>query len=124
MASNSDLVSNIADLVTFIQSNKIRTRIEVEGKPSDIANFVNEYNKKYNHNITTNSDGLRTLHEDANKWGLQCRIYFSSVLGMPQPYSDQVRGNNTFDPITYPHRINNHDVVMALFAKGFIVGNN
>lgn len=124
MASNSDLVGNIADLVTFIRSNNISTRIEIEGKPSDIANFVNEYNTKYHHSITTHSDGLRPLHEDANKWGLQCRIYLSSVSGMPQPYSYQVRGNNTFDPITYPYRINKHDVIMALFANGFVVGNN
>lgn len=37
--------------------------------------YLNEYNEKYNEDLTFQNDGLIILQEDANKWGLELRLY-------------------------------------------------
>ena len=66
----------------FIQQNKDYVFIEAEGKPSTLNNFFANYNNSYSPSISNQTDGIICLEEDANKWGLELRLYlhFSPLM--------------------------------------------
>ena len=68
-------MSIATDLATFIQQVGDHVFIEVEGKPSTLNNFITTYNSSYSPSITLQTDGIICLEEDANKWGLELRLY-------------------------------------------------
>ena len=67
------------ELLDFLRNNEFF--IEAEAKPSTMHNFVNDYNERYNENLSFQDDGMIILKEDANKWGLELRSYcnFSTI---------------------------------------------
>ena len=68
-------MSIATDLATFIQQVGDHVFIEAEGKPSTLNNFITTYNSSYSPSITLQTDGIICLEEDANKWGLELRLY-------------------------------------------------
>lgn len=68
-------MSIATDLATFIQQVGDHVFIEAEGKPSTLNNFITIYNSSYSPSITLQTDGIICLEEDANKWGLELRLY-------------------------------------------------
>ncbi|MCI1740801.1 MAG: hypothetical protein LKI18_00010 [Prevotella sp.] len=115
---------DVSDLITYIRNNNMHIRIEVEGNANNISNFINRHNQHYQRNVSMNTDGIRILHTGADKWGVQRRIYFHTIDRMPVIFQQMVKSNNSFDPTVYPYRINSKKVVEALFAQGFVIGNN
>lgn len=69
-------MSLATQLDLFIQQNKDYVFIEAEGKPSTLNNFFADYNNSYFPSISNQTDGIICLEEDANKWGLELRLYF------------------------------------------------
>ncbi|MCI5935670.1 MAG: hypothetical protein MRZ65_09190 [Lachnospiraceae bacterium] len=95
--------------------------IEVEGKPDKIDAFINQYNFKYSPAISRFVDGIITLQPDANKWGLELRLYLNDKDGLPKglsiTHNDAYRGN-------YSYRINDIGVIRELFDLGYRIGLN
>ncbi|MDF2587042.1 MAG: hypothetical protein K0S41_883 [Anaerocolumna sp.] len=113
---------NIDDLIKFFNDTNQHVFIEAEAKPGRMSNFITEYNTYYgNPTVSMSTDGIIVLKDDANKWGLELRVYFYDKTNIPQGYhvthNDQYRDN-------YNYRINSVDVVDALFKKGFKIGLN
>lgn len=63
------------DLDKFIKNTGDKVFIEAEGRPSRLKNFYAEYNMMYSPSINNSSNGIIVLEEDANKWGLELRLY-------------------------------------------------
>lgn len=63
------------DLDEFIKNSRDNVFIEAEGKPSRLKKFYTEYNEMYSPSINNNTNGIIVLEEDANKWGLELRLY-------------------------------------------------
>lgn len=114
-------MSLVKDLDNFIQSSKQRVFIEAEGKPDTISNFISSYNFKYNPAISVNTDGIIQLQPDANKWGLELRLYLHTKAGVPAglsiTHNDAYRGN-------YSYRINDVEIIRGLFDLGYRIGLN
>lgn len=109
------------DVDNFIKITGQKVFIEAEGKPEVIKNFISDYNSKYSPGISVNTDGIIRLQEDANKWGLELRLYLHDKAGAPLgvsiTHNDQYRGD-------YSYRINNVNLIRELFNMGYRIGIN
>ena len=108
------------DLLDFLRNEEFF--IEAEARPSRMRNFVNEYNATYDENLTFEDQGMIILQDDANKWGLELRLYVynrppENIYQLGFTYNDAYRDNFSF-------RLNDNDVVNFLFEQGYRIGFN
>ena len=61
---------------------------------------------------------------DANKWGVELRVYFQSDDTMPNCLQNIVTDNGRSGYEGYNARVNSNEVIWELFANGFILGGN
>lgn len=106
------------ELDNFIRENENDVFIEAEGRPSRLRSFFKEYNDKYSPSINSDSDGIIVLAEDANKWGLELRLY---LRNMPDCIEAT---HNTVYRSDYSYRINDKEVIKDLFDLGYRIGLN
>ncbi len=111
---------NYNDLVCFLNSID-DFFIEVEGKPNKIAEFIAQYNSTSNARITMNTEGIRVLSNDVDKWALEFRLY-TNVCPNP-PLGDEFHSNKRYRP-EYSFRFNNNAIIKILLANGYHLGHN
>lgn len=102
----------------FIKKNGNDVFIEAEGKPSRLIKFYEDYNSRFSPIVNNNSNGIIVLGENANKWGLELRLY----LHDKPDFMDST--NNTVYRSEYSYRINDAQVIMELFELGYRIGLN
>lgn len=61
------------------------------------------------------------MQEDANKWGLELRLYLYDVSGVPD--SIEVTRNKKYRN-EYPYRINDIEIIKELFKLEYRIGIN
>jgi len=108
------------ELVDFL--NNQECFIEAEGKFSSINNFITIYNDKFGTTLTANEDGIILLQDDANKWGLELRLYVrtcSSINVKRLGFTHNEAYRNDFS-----YRLNNNKIVKYLFNIGYRIGLN
>lgn len=114
-------MSLATDLDVFIRRTNQSVFIEAEGKPNVITSFINDYNSKYSENIDARTDGIIQLQPNADKRGLELRLYFHDKTGVPAGITvtrtDAYRGN-------YSYRINSVSIIKELFSLGYRIGLN
>lgn len=111
--------ANILD--SFFKQSNQEVFIEAEGKPSVIHNFINQYNSNYGHYIDESEDGIIVLQKDANKWGLELRMYFNDKSGVPaEIHVTKTKGYRG----EYSFRINDIDLINGMFSLGYEIGCN
>ena len=96
--------------------------IEAEGKPSSMNNFVNKYNRDFHETLSIYDDGIILLQEDANKWGLELRLYVrtcppAKVKALGFTHNDAYRND-------FSYRLNSNKIVKYLFEQGYRIGMN
>lgn len=106
--------------ILFKDSNQ-EVFIEVEGKRSRIIKFINEYNGRLGESLTISDEGIISLDENANKWGLELRCYFENKNGFPAGI--KVTSNRAYRS-EYPYRFNDVDLIWELFELGYRIGLN
>ena len=109
-------MSAARDLDDFIRENEHDIFIEAEGRSSRLRSFYQEYNSKYNPTIGT--DGIIALDEDANKWGLELRLYLHHKPDCI------ISTRNTVYRSEYSYRINDTNVISEMFDLGYRIGLN
>ena len=105
----------------FFQSTGQHVFIEAEAKKSRMVNFISDYNSKYSPKLNISDDGIISLGDDANKWGLELRCYFNNSSGFPS--SVQITSNPAYRQ-EYSYRFNSVEVIMELFNLGYRIGVN
>ena len=95
--------------------------IEAEAKESRMANFIRDYNSSYSPRIGLTNEGIISLDNDANKWGLELRCYFDDCTDFPEGV--QITSNRVYRS-EYPFRFNDKDVIWELFDLGYRIGLN
>jgi len=106
------------ELDKFIKSSRDNVFIEAEGRPSRLRNFYSEYNSMYSPAINDSTDGIIVLDEDANKWGLELRLYLHD-----NPSCICATRNKVYRS-EYAYRINDVDVISDMFNMGYHIGLN
>ena len=105
----------------FFQRTGQKVFIEAEAKQSRIETFISKYNSEYSRSISMSDDGIIVLEDDANKWGLELRCYFSDRTEFPEGV--QVSLNRAYRP-EYSFRFNDVSVIWKLFSLGYKIGVN
>lgn len=108
------------ELLDFLRNEEFF--IEAEARPSRMRNFVDNYNSTYNQNLSFNDDGMIILQKNANKWGLELRLYVytrppQNVYQLGFTHNDAYRDN-------FSYRLNDNNAVEFLFEQGFRIGLN
>lgn len=108
------------ELINFLESEDFF--IEAEAKPSRMRNFIDEYNRSYNEDLSIHDDGIILLQEDANKWGLELRVYVrtcppENVRRLGFTHNEAYRND-------FSYRLNNNEIVRYLFEQGYRIGMN
>ena len=111
-------MSLATQLDSFIQQNKDHVFIEAEGKPSTLSKFFTMYNSSYSPAINAQTDGIICLDDDANKWGLELRLY----LNYDPPFIHATKTSSYRN--NYPYRINDVKIIKEMFALGYKIGLN
>lgn len=109
------------ELDIFIKNTNQHVFIEAEGKPDRINLFIRDYNSQFSPIINVKTSGIIKLQEDANKWGLELRLYLYDVSGVPD--SIEVTRNKKYRN-EYPYRINDIEIIKELFKLGYRIGIN
>lgn len=108
------------ELIDFLSTEECF--IEAEGKSVRIDNFINDYNMTYGTNLSSSDDGIILLQDDANKWGLELRLYVRSCPPTIVKKFGFTHNNAYRNDFTY--RLNNNDIVNFLFDIGYRIGFN
>lgn len=115
------MLDNLYEFLENIIQDGGTVLFEAEALPAKITKFVDEYNLKYNANISIYSEGVVTLHENADKWGLELRMY---VPIKPPIHLIHLFRSNTVYKNTYKFRLNDNEIIERLFERGFRLGTN
>ncbi|MBD5439571.1 MAG: hypothetical protein HDR33_00855 [Treponema sp.] len=107
-------------LVEFLSAEECF--IEAEGKRSSINNFIDRYNRDFGATLRATDDGIILLQDDANKWGLELRLYVRSCPPINVKRLGFTHNNAYRNDFTY--RLNNNDIVNFLFDIGYRIGFN
>ena len=110
----------LLDFLADINDNNDGFFIEVEGRPGAINRFLNKYNRNHPA-ITIHDEGVMTLSDDVDKWGIELRLY---VPYAPPTTIREMFTKNTVYRSEYPYRLNNNDIIYELFDRGFTIGLN
>lgn len=108
-------------LDTYIKETEQEVFIEVEGKTSNLLNFISGYNVKYAPAVALGTEGIRILQDDVDKWGLEYRLYMCERNGAPSEL--RIGRNQSYRP-EYSYRINDMDLIRELFELGYRIGVN
>lgn len=98
--------------------------LEAEAKPGRMARFIDEYNGKYSPPVDFETDGICTLNDSVDKWGVELRIYLNNVSGMPSDWVDRVYKNSLYHANEFSYRIDDNELVWELFDNGYRIGYN
>lgn len=94
--------------------------IEAEAKPTRMQKFIDDYNRQYRPNINQFTDGIIELQKDADKWGLELRLYVPTE----PTYSPHGFTKNRAYRGEYSYRLNDNNIIEKLFERGYCVGLN
>lgn len=115
------LINKIVNFLEIIQSNGEYFFIEAEAKQKRMDSFLDDYNSRYTPHVSADSDGIIILQEDANKWGLELRLYVSSCP--PEDILENFTKNDKYRE-NYKYRLNSNEILTQLFELGFRIGIN
>lgn len=117
----SNMLKQIVQLLNRFQEKGQSFFIEAEGKLNDINRLIEEYNYSHTETIDLQSEGIILLQDDANKWGLELRLYVSELP--PESLSGIFTQNTVYRP-EYKYRLNDNEIVRFLLNSGFVIGLN
>ena len=108
------------ELINFLSTQECF--IEAEGKLSSMNNFINNYNSRFGTTLSIYDDGIILLQDDANKWGLELRLYVRTCPPINVKRLGFTHNNAYRNDFSY--RLNNNDIVNYLFNIGYRIGFN
>ncbi len=115
------MLDEILDFLDDIKRSGGDFFIEAEAAPKTMQSFIDSYNAVQSPAITMDSDGIIPLKPDVNKWGLELRLYVNAVP--PAGIRHLFSRNRTYKT-EYAYRLNDNDIVWALFRNGCKIGIN
>lgn len=118
--------NGILELARYLIANNRDIRIEAEARQSRLESFFNQYRRITGESINGDTDGIVLLQNDADKWGLELRIYMSNADNFPAHYSDYLTTCTRVEEKYqgYLARLNNNDIIIELIRIGFRIGEN
>lgn len=115
---------NFFELAGYFANPIRNTRIEIEAKKSVIDNYNETYEKLTGESIPIRPDYVVILSNNADKWGMEMRLYFfcANTKSVPQLVNDQMTVNGRPGYENWNKRLNSIEIINNLFALGFRIG--
>lgn len=116
----------LRELATYLANPKVRTEIHAEMKPEKRNEFENMYRAATGgYQLPNPGQGSYiVLQEDADKQGIQLRIYCDLLPNAPASVVDMVTDQRTQASGTIRGRINGYNIVEQILECGFVLGLN
>lgn len=111
------------EFVEFIRESNQEIFIEAEAIQSKMVPFISRYNSEYSPNVNITSEGICLLG-DVDKWGVELRIYFNDLDGIPEYWNQKKYGNRIYRNGQFSYRIDDSNLVRHLFEESFRLGYN
>lgn len=110
----------IRELARYLLADDRNIRLEAEAKRERLRSFFSDYKNITGERLTDRTDGIVVLQDDADKWGLELRIYISDITDFPEEYRGYLTSNTRFEEKyqAYAARLNNNDLIMQLIRIG------
>ncbi len=115
------MLHSVIDFLNEIKERRYCYFIEAEAIPRRMMSFIDKYNSSHSPTINENSEGIICLQEDANKWGLELRLYVPIV---PPRAIEHLFTRTSVYRGEFPYRLNDNDIIEALFDRGCKIGLN
>lgn len=112
------------DFLNFLSNNPQMIFIEAEAKEEKMINFIRQYNNNFNQNINLHSDGICLLGDDVNKWGVELRIYFNDITGIPDYWNGRKYNNRKYHSNEFRFRLDDNGLVRFMFEHNYHIGYN
>lgn len=109
-----------SDLLVFLK-REANFFIEAEAKFESMKKFIEKYNLTHRR-ITLDSEGIIILQDDANKWGLELRLYVESCP--PEKIKSLGFKRTSTYRNDYSYRLNNNEIVWFILNSGYSIGVN
>ena len=114
------MVNRILNFLNEIKSKGGSFFIEEEALPRTMTNFIDSYNITHPA-IDLDSKGIICLQDNANKWGIELRLY---VPVAPPTAISALFCRNMVYRVEYSHRLNDNNIIRELFEHGCRIGLN
>ncbi len=116
----------IRKLAEYLLDDDRNVRLEAEAKEDRLRRFFSEYRRITGEPLTDRTDGIVVLQDDADKWGLELRIYISDITDFPEEYRRYLTSNTRFEEKyqAYAARLNNNYLIMQLIRIGLRIGDS
>lgn len=115
---------NNRDFLDYLSELKSNFFLEAEAKPDKMKKFIKDYNDRYTPRVSSTTDGICTLGENVDKWGVELRIYLKDTTGMPKKWTKRVYENKKYRANEFSYRIDDNELVWELFESGYRIGYN
>lgn len=115
------MINKILDFLDSIMRNGGSYLIEAEAKQKTMETFIKEYNDAFTPPITLQSEGIICLHNNADKWGLELRLYVP--IAPPIALAKLFCKNRAYKT-EYLYRLNDNRIIEELFKNGCRIGIN
>jgi hypothetical protein len=116
-------MGNLNDFLNFLRKTDQSIFIEAEAKEDKMNNFIKRYNTNYNGSVNLNSEGICLLG-DVDKWGVELRIYFNDLTGIPTYWNNKKRNIRNYRSNQFAYRLDDNELVQFLFTNGYHIGYN
>ncbi len=103
-------------------ANPVRqTRLDAEMLEKDRARFEDQYYQLTGIRLTPNENSCYRLHDNADKWGIELRIYFVTADNVPESLREMIV--SSISGSKYNARINRNEFFWNLVNFGFLLGD-
>ena len=116
-------MGNLNDFLNFLRKTDQSIFIGAEAREDKMNNFIKDYNTNYNESINLNCEGICLLG-DVDKRGVELRIYFNDLTGIPSYWNDRKYNNKIYRSGKFAYRLDDNELVQFLFANGYHIGYN
>lgn len=111
------------DFLDFLNNNKQKIFIDVEATEIKMNEFIKKYNQIYSTSITITDDGICLLG-NVDKWGVELRIYFNDLSGLPNEWDKRKYRNRNYRSGEFNYRLDDNKLIWYLFDNGYQIGYN
>ena len=117
---------DLRELATYLANPQVRTEIHAEMKPERRNDFENMYRAATDgYQLPNPGQGSYiVLQDDANKQGIQLRIYCDLLPNAPASVVGMLTDQRTKASGTIRGRINGYNIVEQILECGFVLGLN
>ena len=111
------------EFLMFLKADNQVIFIEAEARLDKMLKFIQKYNTDFGQAISLKTDGICLLG-DVDKWGVELRIYFNDIRGIPKSWESRKYKTRHYRSNEFAYRLDDNKLVRFMFDNGYHIGRN